>query len=150
MTLWFPRRLQELLQAPLCFLGTVMIVSTMLPRLVPLRHNDDCFAFHLLHARLSQHVFCKKPLLLSSSSRCHNLGPSVSAYTHCAYPNPVPRILAAPLEVHETTWKCQHFSAWGFPTLFWSTVVDKSSWTLVASRAIHAIYLFVLLRVHHF
>ena len=37
------------------------------------------------------------------------LDPSESAFIHCAYPNPVPRMLAATLEVHETNWKCRHF-----------------------------------------
>ena len=32
-----------------------------------------------------------------------------------AYPNLVPLLLAAPLEVHEMTWKCLDFFALGFP-----------------------------------
>ena len=56
----------------------------------------------------------RRPLLFSSSSRCHNLGPSESAFLHCAYPNPVPLLLAAPVEVHEITWKCLDFLALGF------------------------------------
>ena len=40
--------------------------------------------------------------------------PSECAYMHCAYPNPVPLLLAAPLEVHEMTWKCLAFLALGF------------------------------------
>ena len=46
--------------------------------------------------------------------RCRSLGPSESAYIHCAYPNPVPLLLAAPLEVHEKNWKCLDVHATGF------------------------------------
>ena len=34
---------------------------------------------------------------------------------HCAYPNLVQCMLAAPVEVHETNWKCLHSSAAGLP-----------------------------------
>ena len=56
----------------------------------------------------------RSPRYFSSSSRYHNLSPSEIAYLHCAYPNPVPILLAAPLEVHEITWKCLDFPALGF------------------------------------
>ena len=52
--------------------------------------------------------------LQGAPSRCHNSDPSESAYIQCAYPNPVPLLLAAPLEVHEMTWKCLDFPALGF------------------------------------
>ena len=42
------------------------------------------------------------------------LGPLESAFLHCAYPNLVPLSLAAPLEVHEMTWKFLDFLALGF------------------------------------
>ena len=84
---------------------TGMIVSTVLPSLVPRLHIDDCFAIHFLHwefcdpelsshqhfpllARLYQYVFCKKLSLFSSSSRYRNVGPSESACRHYAYPTP--------------------------------------------------------------
>ena len=67
------------------------IVTTALPNLLPPRHIDYCHATHCLHwefcglhvsshqnfplwAQLYQYVFCKKPLLFSSSSRYPNLG----------------------------------------------------------------------------
>ena len=40
-----------------------------------------------------------------SSSRNQNLGPAESAFLHCAYPNLVHLLLAAPLEFQEMTWK---------------------------------------------
>ena len=53
--------------------------------------------------------------LQGAPSICHNSDLSESAYIHCAYPNPVPLLLAAPLEVHEMTWKCLDFLSLGFP-----------------------------------
>ena len=47
-----PIRLQELLEALLCFLRSFvlgMIVSTVMPSLVPLQRIDDCFKIHILH-----------------------------------------------------------------------------------------------------
>ena len=103
----------------------------------------------LLWARLYQHVFCKKPLSFSSSSRYHNLGPSESAYIHCAYPNLVPLLLAAPLEVHETNWKCLDFLVLAFPKALLKYFHQPNSlWIPVANQAIHAIYLSVLLQIH--
>ena len=54
---WFPRRLQELLQdlfaLPEKFLFYMgMIVSTVLPGLVPLQRMDDCAEIHILHREL--------------------------------------------------------------------------------------------------
>ena len=51
---WFPRRLQELLsssfQFPEKFLFYMsMIVSTVLPSLVPPKRMDDCVEIHILH-----------------------------------------------------------------------------------------------------
>ena len=43
------------------------------------------------------------------------MGPSERASLHCAPPNPVPLLLAAPLEVHEMTWKCLDFLPLGYP-----------------------------------
>ena len=147
---------------------TGMTVSTVLPNLVPPWHIDECFAIHFLHwefcdplqssrqnvplwARLHQYVFCKKPLLFSSSSRFHNLGPSESAYIHCAYPNLVPLLLAAPSEDHELTWKCLDFLALGFTkALLKHDHRPNSLWIRVASPAIHVIYRSVLLRTPHF
>ena len=34
--------------------------------------------------------------------------------THCAYPNPVPLLLATPLVIHEKNWKCLDVHATGF------------------------------------
>ena len=45
----------------------------------------------------------------------HNSDPSESARRHFAYPNPVPRMLAAPLEVHETNWEVSALFCMGFP-----------------------------------
>ena len=80
------------------------------------------------------------------SPKCSALGTTVPARllqedlvifvlrtVHCGYPNPVPLLLAAPLEVHEMTCRCLDFLALGF-----------------ANQAIHAKYLFVLLLIHHF
>ena len=39
----------------------------------------------------------RSPNEFSSSSRNHYLGPSESAYVHCACPSPVPLLLAAPI-----------------------------------------------------
>ena len=104
-----------------------------------------------LWARLYQYVLCKKPLLFSSSSRYHNLGPSESAFVHCACPNPVPLLLAAPLEVHEMIWKCLDFHALGFLKALLNYFHQPNSlWIPVANQAIHAICLLVLLRLHHF
>ena len=101
-----------------------------------------------LWARLYQYVFCKKPLLFSSSSRDHKLGASESAYSHCAYPNPIPLLLGAPWEVHEMTWKCLDFLALGFPKALLKYFHQPNSLgILVTNQAIPATYLFVLLRV---
>ena len=79
------------------------------------------------------------------------MGPSESAHIHCAYPNPVPLLLAAPLEVHEMTRKCLDFPALGFPKALLKYFQQPISLRIpVAKQAIHAIYLFVLLRVPHF
>ena len=147
---------------------TGMNESTVLPSLVPPRHIDDCSSIHFLHwefcdplwssqqyvplwARLYQYVVCKKPLLFSSSSRYHNLGPSDSASVHCACTNPVPLLLAAPLEVHEMTWKCLDFLALGFPKALEDYFHRPIFlWIPVANQAIHATYLFALLLILHF
>ena len=71
-----------------------------------------------LWGRLYQHVFCKKPLLFSSSSRYHKLGPSENAYIHCAYPNPVPLLLA---EVGSVLTSL----LWVSPRLCWSTFINQ-------------------------
>ena len=49
--------------------NTGMIVSTVLPNLVPPKHIDDCSQNVPLWVRLYQYVFCKTPSLISSSSR---------------------------------------------------------------------------------
>ena len=147
---------------------TGRIVATVLPNLVPPRHIDDCFAIHFLHwefcdppwsshqnvplwARLYQYVFCKTPLLFSSSGRYHNLGPSESACFHCAYPNLVPLLLATPWVFHEMTWKCLNFLALGSSKALLKYFHRPNSlWIAVANRAIHVIYRSVLLRVPPF
>ena len=43
------------------------------------------------------------------------MGPSESVSRHYAYPNPVPRLLATPLVIHEKNWKCLDVQATGFP-----------------------------------
>ena len=144
------------------------IVTTALPSPAPRLHTDDCFEIHNLHwelcdllysiqqnvplwTRLYHHVFCKKPLLFSSSSRDHNLGPSESAYLHCAHPNLVSLLLAAPLVIHEKNWKCLDPLAQGFPVALKDYFHRPNSlWTPVVTSAIHAMHRFVLLRVLHF
>ena len=104
-----------------------------------------------LWARLYQHVFCKKPFLFSSSSRNHNVGPSECGYIHCAYPNPVPLLLVAPLEVHEMLWKCLDFLALGFSKALLKYFHQPNSlWTPADSPASHVIDRSVLLCVLHF
>ena len=80
-----------------------------------------------LWAQLYQHAFCKKPLLFSSSSRYHNLGPSESAYIHCACPNPVPLLLATPLFIQEKNWKCLDVQRRVSPSVCWTTSSTKFS-----------------------
>ena len=134
---WFPRRFQELhlvlrgLLGSFCF-TRVWLYPLRCQVLAPPRHIDDCSEIILLHwefcdplwsshqnvpfwARLYQHVFCKKPSLFSSSSRYRNLGPSESACRHYVHPNPVPLLLAAPLEVHEMTLEVSWLPCSGFP-----------------------------------
>ena len=86
--------------------GKSMIVS----RFTPLTENLLILCDPVTQMLLSR-VFCKKTLLFSSS-RDHNLGPSEKCvYTLCL-PGPCwTFILAAPLEVHEMTWKCHDFLA---------------------------------------
>ena len=104
----------------------------------------------LFWARLYQHVFCKKPLFCSSSSRYRSLGLSGSECRHCAYPSQVPLLLATPMVIHEKNWKCLDPWAPGFPV----TLKDyfhrtNFLWTPVVSPASHAKDRFVLLRVLH-
>ena len=80
-------------------LHMAMIVSTVLPSLVPPRHIGDCSAIH----------FFTKNFVI-----CSNQVTEIFSSGHDrAYPNPVPLLLAAPLEVHVTNWKCLHSSASG-------------------------------------
>ena len=161
---WFPRRLQELLKAPLCFLrsfcfarirldplccqvlyhhGISMIVSrfNFFTENFVLRCDQITKMFRSGHdcsARLLQETL----VLFSCSSRYHNLARSESAYLHCAYPNPVPLLLAAPLEVHVMSWKCLEFLALGFPKALLKYFHQTNSFCIpVANQAIHAIYL---------
>ena len=93
----------------------------------------------------------EEALVLLSSSKCHNFGLSGSEKRYCAYPNPVPLLLAAPQEVHEMTWKCLDFLALGFTKALLKYFHRPNSlWIPMANQAIHAMYLFVLLRVPHF
>ena len=130
------------------------------PRLAPPQHIDDCCVIHFLHwvlsdklwsshqnvplwVRLYQHVLCKKPLSISSWSIFHSSDPSESAYLHCAYPNPVPLLLEARLEVHG---KCLDFLALGFPKALLKYFHQPNSvWIPVANQATHGICLSVLL-----
>ena len=60
---------------------------------------------------------------------------------------PVPLLLAAPVEVHETNWKCVHSSASGLPEALLKHFHQLNSpWIPEANQASHATYLFVLLR----
>ena len=137
------------------------------PSPAPRLHIDDYCVIHFLHwelcdpqllnhqnflfwARLYQHVFCKKPLFCSSSSRYRSLGLSGSECRHCAYPSQVPLLLATPMVIHEKNWKCLDPWAPGFPV----TLKDyfhrtNFLWTPVVSPASHAKDRFVLLRVLH-
>ena len=131
--------------------NTGMIVSTVLPNLVPPKHIDDCSQNVPLWVRLYQYVFCKTPSLISSSSKYRNLGPSESACRHYAHPNPVPLLLAAPLEVHEMTLKCLDFLISGFSKALLKYFHQPNSlWIPVANQAIHEIFLFVLHLIPHF
>ena len=104
-----------------------------------------------LWVRLCQYDFCNKPLLFLSSSRYHNSGPSESACRNCAYPNPVPLLLATPLEVQQMTWKCLDSSALGLPEALKDYVHRTNSTKIpVVNPAIHVINRFVLLRVLRF
>ena len=67
-----------------------------------------------LWAQLYQQVFCKKPLLISSSSRYHIFCLSGREHKCCAYPSPIPLLLAPPLVIHEKNWKCLDVHATGF------------------------------------
>ena len=135
--------------------------TTGLLSLAQPRHIGDCSAIHFLHselcdlqkpnhrnfplcARLRQRVFCKKPCHYGLQAHFTILDPSESAYTHCADPNPVPRVLVAPMEVHETNWKCLHFSLSSLPDALRKYFHQPNSPCIpVANQAIHAIYLFV-------
>ena len=131
---WFPRRLQELLQALLGLLGSFVFrvydCYHCTAKSCTTTHIGDCCAIHFLDcefcdlqlsshqmfplwARLYQHVFCKKTSLFTSSSIYRNWGPSESACRHCAHSNPVPLLLATPLVIDEN-WKCLGIQAVGF------------------------------------
>ena len=111
---------------------TGMIVSTVLPSLVPPRHIDDCSAIHFLYrelcdlqysnhpnvpllARLYQHVFCKKPFyfLLQADItiwvlrkvRIHTVR-TRTRFHYCS------RFHWKFMRFH---WKCLDFLALGFP-----------------------------------
>ena len=56
----------------------------------------------------ARHAFCKRPLLFSSSSRCHNFCLSGSACGHYAYPDPAPLLLA------EKSWESIDVVLWPF------------------------------------
>ena len=49
--------------------------------------------------------FARSPCYFLSSSRCHNFGLSRSEKRYCAYLDPVPLLLAAPLVIHEESWE---------------------------------------------
>ena len=103
--------------------------STVLPSFVPPRHIDDCFAVHFLHRILwSAVVKSPKSSALGTSVPVRRLQEAlvifvfnitiwvlrkVRIYT-VRTRIPVPLLLAAPLEVHEMTWKCLDFPALGF------------------------------------
>ena len=59
----------------------------------------------------------RSPCNFSSSSKYHNLGPSETAYWHCANPNSVLLLLAAPLDVHEMIRSVLTFLLWVSKTL---------------------------------
>ena len=65
---WFPRRLQELWQFPLCFLRSFRFARIWLNPLGGKVLHHDCrwsAVIKSLWARLHQHVFCKKPSIFS-------------------------------------------------------------------------------------
>ena len=89
--------------------------------------------------------------LQGAPSIFHNSDRSESSYFHCAYPNPVPLLLAAPLEVYEMTWKCLDFPALGFSEALLNFFHQPNSSCIpVANQAIHAIYLIVLLSTPYY
>ena len=96
-----PIRLQEPHYSLLCLLRSFCCACAGLyPLCCQILYHHGISIFPLW-ARLFQYNFCKKPSVFSSSSRYRNLDPSESACRHCAYPNPVPFLLATPLVVHE-------------------------------------------------
>ena len=134
---------------------TGCIVTTELPNLVPQQRIDGYYVIHSLHwelcdpqlwnhqnfplwVRLSQHVFCKKPLSFSSSSRNRNLDLSEL-------------LLATPLVIHDKNWMCLDPQATGLPVALLDFFHQQNSlWTPVASPASHAKDRSVLLRLLHF
>ena len=90
-------------------------------------------------------VFLFKPI--------SQFGPSESPFLQCAYPNLVPLLLAAPLVIREKKLEVSRLPCSGFPQRHcWSTFINQilSEFLKSINQAIHARYLFVLLRVHHF
>ena len=144
-----------------------MIVSTVLPSLVPLRQIDDCFAIRFLRlefcdprqsshqnvplwARLYQYIFCKKPSLFLSSSRYRNLGPSESPCRHCAYPEPIPFLVATPLVIHEKNLEVL-WSLGAGPNFLWNRAASPTSLAMdriVLRSVLHLYYCFRFLLVY--
>ena len=105
-----PMLLQELLQAPVCFLRSFCFARIRLDRLGAQVLHHDCISIiasrfttftenfviccnqitkNFLHeVRLRQYVFCMGPLCFWTSGRSRNFGLSGSEYKHCVYPNP--------------------------------------------------------------
>ena len=150
---WFPRRLQELHSVLLGLLGRLCFtrvwlyplscqilyhngVSVIVARLnvftsnFVIRSNQITNIFRSGHT-LYQHVFCQKPLLFSSSHRYPNLGPSESAYKHCAYPNPVSAFVRGSTGCSwddlEVSWlHCSGFLQSSGSVLSWTKFSSKS------------------------
>ena len=128
-----------------------MIVSTVLPSLVPPRHTDDCSSIHFLHrelcdlcttvpARLLQEtiviIVLKQISQFGSFEKC--------VYTLCL-PETGSTFACGSTGIHKMTWKRLDFLALGFPKALLKYFHQPSSpWIPVANQASHAIDLFLL------
>ena len=108
---WFPRQLHwtfvTYFSFPEKFLFCMgMIVSTVLPSLVPLPRIDDCVEIHILHWELFDplvRILQWSPRNLGSQAGIAISVPSESEWRYYAYP--IPLLLAALKVINEKNWK---------------------------------------------
>ena len=127
-----------------------------LSNLVSQQRIVDCFRDSLSSLKTLWSALMKSPETFRSGHDCISTSSAniwivlKNAYLHCAYPNPVPLLLAAPLEFHEMTWKCFDFHAVDFSKALLKCFHQPNSiWIPTVNQTIYAIYFFVLL-IHHF